>query len=87
MVGSFPTYMIGNIMSSQFFATACKETAIEHGLENGDYLPLKTWLNDHVHQYGRSKSTSQLLVDATGEDLSVKAYINDLARKVEDLTS
>lgn len=87
MVGSFPTYTIGNIMSSQFFAAACKETAIEHGLENGDYLPLKTWLNDHVHQYGRSKSASQLLVDATGEDLSVSAYVNDLRRKVEDLTA
>ncbi|WP_416068119.1 carboxypeptidase M32 [Rhizobium sp. ZK1] len=87
MVGSFPTYTIGNIMSSQFFAAACKETAIERGLENGDYLPLKTWLNDHVHQYGRSKSASQLLADATGEDLSASAYVNDLKRKVVDLTA
>jgi len=28
-----------------------------------------------------------LLVDATGEDLSVSAYVNDLRRKVEDLTA
>lgn len=87
MIGSFPTYTIGNIMSSQFFAAARKETAIERGLEDGDYLPLKTWLNENVHQFGRSKSASQLLVDATGEDLSINAYIDDLARKVEDLTA
>lgn len=87
MVGSFPTYTIGNIMSSQFFAAARKEAAIERGLEEGDYLPLKTWLNDNVHQFGRSKSASQLLLDATGEGLSVAAYISDLSRKVEDLTA
>jgi carboxypeptidase Taq len=87
MVGSLPTYTIGNIMSSQFFAAACKQTAIDRGLEDGDYLPLKTWLNDNVHRYGRSKSASQLLVDATGEDLSVAAYLSDLTRKVADLTA
>jgi len=73
-------------MSSQFFAAASKEKAIADGLETGDYLPLKTWLNDNVHQFGRSKSASQLLIDATGSDLSTKAYIADLARKVDDLT-
>jgi len=87
MVGSFPTYTIGNIMSSQFFAAARKETAVERGLEEGDYLPLKTWLNDNVHQFGRSKSPSELLIDATGEDLSTAAYIADLTRKVEELHS
>lgn len=87
MVGSFPTYTIGNIMSSQFFAAACKERAIADGLESGDYLPLKTWLNGNVHQFGRSKSASQLLMDATGSDLSTTAYIADVARKVDDLTA
>ncbi len=87
MVGSFPTYTIGNIMSSQFFAAACNERAIADGLESGDYLPLKTWLNGNVHQFGRSKSASQLLMDATGSDLSTTAYIADLARKVDDLTA
>ncbi|WP_454854786.1 carboxypeptidase M32 [Rhizobium binxianense] len=86
MVGSFPTYTIGNVMSSQFFAAARKETAVELGLDKGDYLPLKTWLNDNVHQFGRSKSPSQLLIDATGSDLSTAAYIADLTHKVEELT-
>lgn len=85
MVGSFPTYTLGNIMSSQFFAAACKEDGVTQGLETGDYAPLTTWLNDHVHQFGRSKSPSQLLMDATGSDLSTAAYIDDLTRKVEAL--
>ena len=87
MVGSFPTYTIGNIMSSQFFAAACRETPVTQGLETGDYLPLKTWLNDKVHQFGRSKTPSQLLVEATGSDLSTGPYIADLKRKVDELTA
>lgn len=85
MVGSFPTYTLGNIMSSQFFAAALKDRSVEQGLENGNYLPLKNWLTDNVHRFGRSKSASQLLVDATGTDLSIAPYVTDLARKVDDL--
>ena len=85
MVGSFPTYTVGNIMSSQLFAAARNERSIENGLDAGDYLPLKSWLNDKVHQYGRSKSPSEILIAATGADLSTDAYIADLAQKVADL--
>jgi carboxypeptidase Taq len=87
MVGSFPTYTIGNIMSSQLFATARKEASIERGLDEGDYVPLKTWLNDKVHQFGRSRSPGEILIAATGSDLSTDAYIADLTQKVADLTS
>jgi carboxypeptidase Taq len=87
MVGSFPTYTVGNIMSSQFFAAACKHKAVESGLDRGDYAPLGDWLNDKVHRHGRSKSPSELLISATGDDLSTQAYIADLTRKVSELLS
>ncbi len=51
MVGSFPTYTIGNIMSSQFFAAARKDAAVEKSLDEGNYAPLKSWLNDNVHRH------------------------------------
>jgi carboxypeptidase Taq len=87
MIGSFPTYTIGNIMSSQLFAAARKEASIETGLDSGDYGPLKTWLNDKVHRFGRSKTPTEILIEATGAALSADAYIEDLSRKVADLTS
>ncbi|WP_165219072.1 carboxypeptidase M32 [Affinirhizobium pseudoryzae] len=87
MIGSFPTYTLGNIMSSQFYAAACREPGVTKGLETGDYLPLKTWLTDNVHRFGRSKSATQLLVDATGSDLSIDPYVSDLSRKVDDLVA
>jgi len=85
MIGSFPTYTVGNIMSSQLFAKARQDTAVESGLDVGDYLPLKSWLNHNVHQHGRSKSPSEILMAATGAGLSADAYIADLTAKVTDL--
>lgn len=87
MVGSFPTYTIGNIMSSQLFARACSESAVEKGLEAGDYVALKSWLNENVHQYGRSKTPAEILEKATGSALSVDSYVADLKRKVAELAA
>ncbi|WP_337268520.1 carboxypeptidase M32 [Oryzifoliimicrobium ureilyticus] len=86
MVGSFPTYTIGNIASSQFFAAARKDPEVEKGLSTGDYMPLKIWLNQKIHQFGRTKSPGELLHAATGAELSAERYIADLAAKVSELT-
>jgi carboxypeptidase Taq len=87
MVGSFPTYTVGNIMSSQLFAKARQDRAVENGLDVGDYLPLKAWLNHNIHQHGRSKSPSDIMIAATGADLTADAYIADLTAKVADLSA
>lgn len=50
-------------------------------------MPLKSWLQHNVHQHGRSKSPGDILVAATGSDLSADAYIADLTAKVADLTA
>ncbi|TCL71869.1 carboxypeptidase M32 [Rhizobium sp. BK251] len=86
MVGSFPTYTIGNIMSSQLFAKARTVPAVERGLDGGDYAPLRSWLNENVHRYGRSKSPGEILEEATGAPLSVDSYAEDLGRKVAELS-
>lgn len=82
MVGSFPTYTIGNVMAAQFFAAARRAPGVEAGLEAGDYRPLTRWLNDNVHRHGRSKSPDEILQLATGLGLDPAQYIADLGDKV-----
>ncbi len=84
-VGSFPTYTIGNIMSSQFFEAAIRDGAVEKGLAAGEYAPLKTWLADNVHRYGRSSWPDETLRRVTGGPLDATAYIGHLATKVATL--
>ena len=69
MIGSFPTYTMGNIMSSQLFKAATSVPEIERGLEAGDYAPLRTWLADKVHRHGRSLTPAEIMKAATGKAL------------------
>lgn len=86
-VGSFPTYTVGNIMSSQIFqkASACPEIAA--GLHRGDYQPLKDWLTGNIYRYGRSSTPKETLERVTGGALDLSPYIADLTAKVNALTA
>jgi carboxypeptidase Taq len=84
-VGSFPTYTLGNIMSSQLFAAARGDAAVASGLETGDYQPLRRWLNTNVHRYGRSSTPDETLRRVTGQGLDTAPYLADLTEKVEAL--
>ncbi|MDB5529149.1 MAG: carboxypeptidase [Devosia sp.] len=86
-VGSFPTYTLGNIMSSQFFATARQKPEIAASLDSGDYASLKTFLTDNIYSYGRSSSPAETLQRVTGRGLDTAPYIADLTDKVAALTA
>jgi carboxypeptidase Taq len=87
MIGSFPTYTIGNVMSAQLFKAATKVPEVERGLETGDYAPLRTWLADKVHRHGRSLKPAEIIKAATGKVLGTDDYIDDLGRKVAELNT
>ena len=80
-VGSFATYTLGNIMSSQFFAAAGRDAAVSSELQEGRYDALKSWLGRHVHQHGRSRQRDRILLDATGSGLDPACYLADLGAK------
>ncbi len=84
-VGSFPTYTLGNVMASQFFAAARRDRGVADGLEAGDYAPLRHWLGINVHRHGRSRTRGRILHDATGQDLDPAPYLADLAAKTQTL--
>ncbi|MBI1170452.1 carboxypeptidase M32 [bacterium] len=85
-VGSFPTYTLGNIMSSQVFKAAQAQPAIAAGLAEGDYAPLHGWLQHEIYAHGRGASPAQTLQKVAQGPLDTAPYIADLTRKVADLT-
>ncbi|MBI1417048.1 MAG: carboxypeptidase M32 [Limimaricola sp.] len=84
-LGSFPTYTIGNIVSSQLFAVAQADAGVAAGLDTGDYAPLHGWLGENVWRHGRASSRDETLERVTGGPLDPAAYIADLTAKVEAL--
>ena len=81
LVGYFPTYTLGNLYSAQLFATAKKEIHdLMSRFERGEFLTLRNWLKDKIHQHGQRYRANALCQKVTGKPLShepLVAYMNE----------
>ncbi len=85
LIGYFPTYTLGNLLSVQLLAAAQKNADIAAEIAKADYTALRAWLVENVHQYGRSLSPNELTEKATGRTLTAEPYINYLYQKYETI--
>ncbi|HEX2864832.1 MAG TPA: carboxypeptidase M32, partial [Deinococcales bacterium] len=86
LIGYFPTYTLGNILSVQLFEAAKAATpGLEDALARADYAPLRGWLTEHVHRYGRMLLPMDLVRQATGQGLSAEPYTRYLSDKYSRL--
>ncbi|GAA4013731.1 carboxypeptidase M32 [Deinococcus rubellus] len=85
LIGYFPTYSLGNLLSVQLLDAARRVPEIAAGIERADYAPLREWLRVNVHQYGRRRTPGQIVQDATGQPLSADAYVKYLHEKYGDI--
>jgi carboxypeptidase Taq len=85
LIGYFPTYTIGNLMSAQLWARLRADLpGLDEGLERGDFGPLREWLREHVHRHGRIFEPRELLRRVTGEELQVEPLVDYLRGRLED---
>ena len=74
--GYFPTYALGNLMSTQLFNQIRKDvTDVEQQITTGHFEELLSWLRTHVHHYGRKLTATEILQRATGESLSSDSWV------------
>ncbi len=84
--GYFPTYTLGNLYAAMLFHQAKKDMAdLEQNISQGNFLPLKNWLNDRVHQWGRQYSAKGLIQRVTSQALTPEPFIQDLEQKFGNL--
>jgi carboxypeptidase Taq len=83
--GYFPTYALGSAFAAQFYHQMEKDIDVEKLLVNNEFCEIARWLRENIHQYGASKTFSQLLIDVTGEDFNPDYYVNHLVKKYEKL--
>jgi carboxypeptidase Taq len=80
--GYFPTYAIGGIVASQLWEAIRRDLPdLEATLERGDTAPLRAWLRDHVHRFGRTRTPAEVLRGATGQDLDPGPLLAHLRAK------
>jgi carboxypeptidase Taq len=80
--GYFPTYTLGAMTAAQLFAAAEKaHPGLRGELAKGDFKPLVDWLRDNIHGKASSRSTRQLLTEATGRPLDAAVFKTHLSHR------
>ncbi|UBV42705.1 carboxypeptidase M32 [Deinococcus taeanensis] len=87
LIGYFPTYTLGNLLSVQLLEAARRDEAVAAGVDRAEYGPLRAWLAQQVHQHGRSLTPVELTVQATGQPLTADPYVAYLHRKYGEIYS
>ncbi len=81
LMGYFPTYTLGNVLSLQFYSQALKELPdLPEQYARGEFGALLGWFREHIHRHGRKYTADELIRRVTDDD-GIKAgpylaYIN-----------
>ena len=86
LIGYFPTYSLGNLYASQLFTAAGDQLEdLDSQFAKGQFTPLKDWLNENVHQFGKRYSSNELCQRVTGSPLSQTHLMSHLREKLSPI--
>ena len=77
-LGYFSTYSIGNLNSAQLYAAATRDEVVASACEKANYLPILSWMQNHVHAPGSTLLPQDLMKQATGERTTPEPYLAHL---------
>jgi len=85
-IGYFPTYTMGNLYCAQFFETATEQLGdLDAMFAEGNFTPLRHWLNENIHAHGKRYRSADLVEHVTGKPLSADPLMRHLERKLRPL--
>jgi carboxypeptidase Taq len=78
--GYFPSYALGCLIAAQLWEAMESELGPrDEDLRRGEVAPVKAWLAEHVHRYGRRLDTIPLVEQATGGGLGIEPFLRYVA--------
>ncbi|AZV44074.1 carboxypeptidase M32 [Peribacillus asahii] len=84
--GYFPSYALGYMYAAQMKQTILQDLPhYDQLLTSGNIEPIKQWLNERIHQYGKMKKPLDILKETTGEGLNAQYLISYLEDKYRDV--
>ena len=78
--GYFPSYALGCLIAAQMWEAL--ESALgsrEEDLRRGEVEPIKRWLAENVHRYGRTLDTIPLVESATDRRIEIEPFMRYVA--------
>ena len=86
LIGYFPTYSLGNLISAQLFHAIRKTLPdLDAQIERGEFAPILGWLRENIHQYGSKFQPAELIERATGEKMTARYYTEYITGKYSDI--
>jgi carboxypeptidase Taq len=86
MIGYFPTYTLGNVLSVQLWqAAVAARPEIPAEIERNEFGALLGWLRENVHRHGRKYEPNTLIERATGRPLTAQPYLDYLHSKFGEI--
>jgi carboxypeptidase Taq len=84
--GAFQGYTLGNVLSAQFFRSACAaHPDIPGQIQRGEFGTLHGWLRENVYQHGAKFTAAELVPRATGQAMTIEPYLDYLWSKYQPL--
>ncbi len=83
--GYFPSYAIGSAIAAQIYYHMKEIMPLEEYLTEGNLTPIREYLNTHIHKYGKTKNTNELLKEMMDEELNADYYVKYLTEKYKKL--
>lgn len=85
LFGYFPNYALGESLAAQLFERARSDDfAIVPALRRGDFKPYFNWVRPRIHEQASLKSFDEIVIDATGTNLSGTALKRHLRARYLD---
>jgi carboxypeptidase Taq len=86
LIGYFPTYTIGNLLSAQLYSKLSSELPDAGSLaEKGDFKPLLDWMGRNIHAHGKKYLPPELVKKATGAELSAEPFLTYIKKKYSEI--
>ncbi|HXV98712.1 MAG TPA: carboxypeptidase M32, partial [Anaerolineae bacterium] len=87
MMGYFPTYTLGNVLSLQFYEQTLKDIPdLPEQFSRGEFEALFGWFKDKIHRHGRKFTANELIQRVTGANgIEARPYLAYIKRKYTEI--
>ena len=83
--GYFPSYALGTAIAAQIQAHLRTVMPLDQYLIEGNFEPINNYLKDHIHCFGKTKTTNEILKGMMNETFNPQYYIDYLKNKYTTL--
>lgn len=86
LIGYFPTYSVGNLLSYQFWACLQRDLGDTDALmARGNFAPILDWLQQKIYRQGSRYTPKELVQQVTGKPLDASDYLAGLDKKYREI--